>query len=80
MTIQTSLPLNCRLCGKPVQYHGIVRDVHVYNCTTDGRMCLRQDGRFGPPEGVERLFATYVRDDVAFANALEKLNNLGDES
>jgi hypothetical protein len=43
-------------------------------------MCLRPDRRFGPAEGVERLFQPCGRDDQAYRKALETLRDIEGES
>ncbi|HXG69770.1 MAG TPA: hypothetical protein VNJ04_04060 [Gemmatimonadaceae bacterium] len=67
------LPLNCPKCGKTVPYQATVQNIHIYNCATDGRMCLRPDGRFGPAEGVERWFSTSIRDEGRARDAVVAL-------
>ena len=49
MATGISLPLpvlNCPYCGNPARYQRTEDDRHIYECRTDGRLCLHPDGRF----------------------------------
>jgi hypothetical protein len=51
-----NVPLNCPRCGRVAHYQGTVRNIHIYNCSEHGRLCLRPDGTFTEAKDAERWF------------------------